>query len=202
MEFVQPMIDNWLFILGIIAVLMIPGTGNALLASAAYQFGLAKTSLLIPAILLGHIYAINAWALLIHLMSPTWPNFQGIVHIISAVCVGWMMFHLYKAHQLQRHYRTHPSINLWDTFFTTLKNPKAALIAAGILPNSTWDSASHFIVVFLIFSVIVIPVAAFWMTYGQTILSNASDKIKADLLYKGSALFLLLCLIPLILHFD
>ena len=43
------MIESWLFVLAMIAVLMIPGPTNALLASSAHQQGIAKTSLLIPA---------------------------------------------------------------------------------------------------------------------------------------------------------
>ena len=67
------MIESWLFVLAMIAVLMIPGPTNALLASSAHQQGLAKTSLLVPAELFGYFYAINLWALLIHLSTPTWP---------------------------------------------------------------------------------------------------------------------------------
>ncbi len=48
------MIESWLFVLAMIAVLMIPGPTNALLASSAHQQGLAKTSLLVPAELFGY----------------------------------------------------------------------------------------------------------------------------------------------------
>lgn len=64
------MIENWLFVFATIAVLMIPGPANALVASSAYQQGTAKTSLYIPVILVGYLYAINGWALLVHLFSP------------------------------------------------------------------------------------------------------------------------------------
>ena len=53
------MIESWLFVLAMIAVLMIPGPTNALLASSAHQQGLKKTSLFIPAELFGYFYAIN-----------------------------------------------------------------------------------------------------------------------------------------------
>jgi threonine/homoserine/homoserine lactone efflux protein len=196
------MVENWLFLLAIIAILMIPGSGNALVANAAHRSGVKKTSLFIPAIIMGYIYAINGWALLTHLFSPIWPSFQTVIHILSSIWVGWMTFHLYKAHQLEKQQREYPEMTPWQMFFTTLKNPKAALMSAGILPSATWDNVQNFVLVFIAFALVVIPVAAFWMIYGQTILSHASDKIKADLMYKGSALFLLLCLIPLILHFD
>lgn len=85
------MIESWLFVLAMIAVLMIPGPTNALLASSAHQQGIAKTSLFIPAELLGYFYAINLWALLIHLCSPVWPNFIHIVHfLVLFMWFGWL----------------------------------------------------------------------------------------------------------------
>lgn len=194
------MIENWFFVLGIIIVLMIPGAGNALVAGAAYLYGPKKTSLLIPAIVLGYLYAISAWALAIHLLSPTWPNFQVLVHVLSSIYVGWLTFRLCQRHHLEKHHIRHQSLSPWKVFEETLKNPKAALFAAGILPELTWSSPIHFTVVFCIFTLVLIPVAAFWMSFGQAILSGKSKKIKTDLLYKGSILFLLLCAIPLILQ--
>ena len=78
------MIESWLFTLAVIAVLMIPGPTNALLASSAHQQGIAKTSLFIPTQLLGYLYAISLWALFIHLCSPTWPHLITILHFFSA----------------------------------------------------------------------------------------------------------------------
>ena len=42
------MIESWLFVFAMIAVFLIPGPTNALLASSAHQQGVLKTSLLIP----------------------------------------------------------------------------------------------------------------------------------------------------------
>ncbi|ENX25181.1 MULTISPECIES: hypothetical protein [Acinetobacter] len=193
------MIENWLFVLGLIAVLMVPGPANALVASSAHQQEQAKTSLYLPAILLGYFYAINVWALLIHLASPIWPNFKGLVYVLSTICVGWMTLHLYKAQQLERYSKTHPQIRPWQMFTTTLKNPKAALLASGILPMETWQSPTNFVLVFAAFSLSTVPVGIFWMVFGQAILTSPSEKIKAGLIYKGAALFVLLCLIPLLI---
>lgn len=194
------MIENWLFVFATIAVLMIPGPANALVASSAYQQGTAKTSLYIPVILVGYLYAINGWALLVHLFSPIWPSFQELVHVLSAIGVGWMTFHLFKARQLEQYNQSHPQIRPWQMFKGTLKNPKAALLATGILPLSTWESPSNFVLVFAIFTGIALLVALFWMIFGQAILAGESAKRKADLIYKGSALLLLLCLVPLLIN--
>ncbi len=128
------MIESWLFVLAMIAVLMIPGPTNALLASSAHQQGLAKTSLLVPAELFGYFYAINLWALLIHLSTPTWPYLIDLLHALSAVYVFWLAFHLWKSSHLEKHNQRFTSIRPKQLFFSTLKNPKAVLFAAGIFP--------------------------------------------------------------------
>lgn len=193
------MIESWLFILAVIAVLMIPGPANVLVASAAHQHGQAKTSLSIPAMWLGYFYAINLWALLIHLASPYWPNFKTMLYMLSMITVGWTTFRLFKVRQLELQHKKYPLIRPWQMFMATLKNPKSVLFAAGIFPEATWQSMSNFVWVFAAFSLVTVPVFIFWMAFGQALLSGASAKIKADLIYKGSAFFLLLCLIPLIL---
>lgn len=195
------MIESWLFVLAVIAVLMIPGPTNALLASSAHQQGLAKTSLFIPAKLLGYFYAINLWALLIHVCSPVWPNFIHIVHFFSALYVVWMAFHLWKASDLEKHNQRHPSIRPRQLFFSTFKNPKALLFATGVLPIETWNNPTNFVLVFAAFSLVLLPTAVFWMSFGRAILAGQSKQIKADLLYKGSAMLLLLGMLPVVIRF-
>src|SRR5690606_29865847 len=175
------------------------GPANALVASSAYQQGQAKTSLYIPAILMGYFYAINVWALLIHLALPIWPNFKSLLYVLSTICVSWMTLHLYKAQQLERYSKNHPVIRHWQMVTVTLCSPKAALLASEFLPMETWHSPTNFILVFAAFCLSTVPVGIFWMVFGQAILSSHSEKIKAGLIYKGSALFVLLCLIPLLI---
>ena len=195
------MIESWLFVLAVIAVLMIPGPTNALLASSAHQQGIAKTSLFIPAELLGYFYAINLWALLIHLCNPVWPGFIHIVHFFSAIYVVWMAFNLWKVSDLEKHNQRHPSIRPRQLFFSTFKNPKALLFAAGVLPIETWNSATNFVLVFAAFSLVLLPTVVFWMSFGSAILAGQSTQIKADLLYKGSAMLLLLGMLPVVIRF-
>ena len=195
------MIESWLFVLAMIAVLMIPGPTNALLASSAHQQGIPKTSLFIPAQLLGYFYAINLWALLIHLCSPVWPNFIHILHVCSAVYVVWLAFHLWKASDLEKHNQHHRSIQPRQLFFSTFKNPKALLFAAGVLPIETWSNPTNFVLVFALFSLVLLPTVVFWMFFGRAILAGQSRQIKADLLYKGSAMLLIMCMLPVVIRF-
>ena len=195
------MIESWLFVLAMIAVLMIPGPTNALLASSAHQQGLAKTSLLVPAELFGYFYAINLWVLLIHLSTPTWHYLIDLLHALSAVYVFWLAFHLWKSSHLEKHNQRFTSIRPKQLFFSTLKNPKAVLFAAGIFPYEAWDNPTNFFLVFAVFSLVLLPTALFWMSFGRAILSGESKQIKADLLYKGSAMLLVVCMFPVILRF-
>ncbi|OTG86759.1 threonine transporter RhtB [Acinetobacter sp. ANC 4558] len=195
------MIENWLFILAVIAVLMIPGPTNVVLASSAHQQGLTKTSFFIPAEWLGYLYAINLWALLIHLCSSTWPYLVTGLHVLSFGYVCWLAFRLWKLPHLEEYNQKHHNIRPRQLFFATLKNPKALLFAAGIFPEETWGSVMNFMLVQLIFCMVLIPTALFWMFFGQAILSGKIKKIKADILYKYSALILILCILPVIIQF-
>ena len=201
LNFLGFMIESWLFVLAVIAVLMTPGPTNALLASSAHQQGVAKTSLFIPAQFFGYFYAINLWALLIHLSSPTWPHLILILHLFSVGYVFWLAFHLWTAKHLQQHNARFNGIRPHQLFFSTLKNPKALLFAAGIFPLNTWDNPTSFILVFAVFSLVLCPVAMFWMAFGRAILAGNLKQIKADLLYKGSAMLLVLCMCPVIMRF-
>ncbi|MCL6231158.1 LysE family translocator [Acinetobacter amyesii] len=195
------MIESWLFVFAMIAVMMTPGPSNALMASSAHQQGIAKTCMLIPAELLGYFYAINLWALIIHLSAPVWPNLIHLLHFLSIAYVLWLAFHLWKSTHLHQYNQKHPSIQPRELFISSLKNPKALLFAAGIFPIETWVSPLNFILVFAVFSVVLLPVSLFWMSFGRTILAGKTQKIKADLLYKGSALMLILCMFPVVLRF-
>jgi threonine/homoserine/homoserine lactone efflux protein len=193
------MIESWLFILAIIAILMIPGPTNLLVASSAHQQGYLKTSLFIPAELLGYIYAINLWSLLIHLFSSTWTHLPLLLHILSLCYVCWLAFSLWRLSSLEENNRTHHYIRPRQLFFATLKNPKALLFAAGIFPTETWNSLFNFTLVHLVFAIILIPTAMFWMLFGRVILSGETQKIRADYLYKGSALILIICILPVVI---
>ena len=195
------MIESWWFVLAMIAVLMIPGPTNALLASSAHQQGIAKTSMLIPAELFGYAYAISLWALLIHLSAPIWPYFIDILHILSAGYVFWMAFHLWKQSHLEQHSQKHPTIRPAQLFKKKKKNPKALLFAAGIFPVETWNNPTNVAVVYVLFSLVLLPTALFWMSFGRVILARETKKVTADLLYKGSALLLVVCMLPVVARF-
>ncbi len=195
------MIDQWFFVFAVIVTLLIPGPTNALLASSAYQQGIYKTSLFIPAEFLGYVYAMSLWALFIHLCHPIWPYLLDILHVASAIYVFWLAFHLWKASHLRVHNQKNTSIRPKQLFFVTLKNPKAVLFAVGIFPQNTWESVENCFWTYLVFLAVLVPTSLFWMFFGKAILDNKSTQSKADVLYKGSALLLMIGVLPVIFKF-
>ncbi|ENW79536.1 hypothetical protein F909_03149 [Acinetobacter sp. ANC 3929] len=134
------MIESWFFVLAMLAVLLIPGPTNALLASATHQHGVAKTMTFIPIEWLGYLYGVSLWALFIHLFAPIWPAIGAILHTLSLLYVLWMAFHLWKGSHLQKLDQHHQHIRKRQLFISTLKNPKTVLLASGIFPSETWNS--------------------------------------------------------------
>lgn len=109
------------FVLAMLAVLLIPGPTNALLATAAHSQGLSKTFWLIPMEWLGYAYGISFWAVFIHLADPVWPALLLILHITSVLYVFWMAFRLWKTTHLQQFSQNHRNIRPRQLFFSTLK---------------------------------------------------------------------------------
>ena len=192
------MIENWFFVLGIVAVLLIPGPTNAMLASSAHHQGTAKTLSCVPAEWLGYLYAIALWSLFIHLTQPIWPALVPILHAVSAIYVVWLAFGLWKSTYLEKYSQNNLIIRPKQIFFSTLKNPKPLLFAVGIFPEETWSSAQNTIIVLGIFSLVLFPMAGLWVFFGRILLSNQVKSIRADLIYKGSALLLIICMLPVI----
>lgn len=195
------MIESWLFIFAIIAVLLVPGPTNALLASSAHHQGFYKTLMLVPIELLGYVYAISIWALIIHLSMPIWPNLIHVLHVVSTFYVLWLAFKLWKTSYLEQHSKKNTSLSKSRLFKETLKNPKSLLFAAGIFPMWTWDSFENYAFVLSFFIICLIPCALFWMYLGRRILAGNIKVITADRLYKGSAMLLMLSMLPVFVGF-
>ena len=195
------MIENWLFILAIIAVLLIPGPGNALFARSAHDQGILTTIRLMPAELLGYIYGMSLCALLIHLSMPIWPNLIHILHIASMFYVLWLAFHLWNTTQLQQYTQKQQYPKSRQIFISTLRNPKIVLLSAGVLPMQTWESAQDYATVMGIFALCLIPCTLFWIHFGRALFAAASSNISTEKLYKGSAMLLVLCMLPLLIRF-
>ena len=192
------MVEYSLTVLALFSILMIPGPTNALLASSARHVGITQSIRLILAQLVGYLYAIGLWWLLINLTKPIWPALSTLLHLFSFCYVLWLGFNLWKMKQLQQHSQQFTHIEPKQLFYATFKNPKALLLTAGIFPEKTWESFLDYGLSMVLFSAILVPSALFWIYFGDRLLSGKVKGLEQEQLYKNSALLLLLCLFPLI----
>lgn len=195
------MVETWLFLFAICVVVLIPGPCNVQLAISAYQQGVLKSLFLIPAVLLGYVYGMALWALLIHISMPTWPHLIDILHTVSVAYVMWWGFHLWKMKDLKRFSQKNVSMTAATLFNTALKNPKSLLFAAGIFPSWVWDSFAYYGKAMLYFSLILICCSTAWICIGQRLLTGSLPMLTADRLYKGSASLLLFSMLPMLFNF-
>lgn len=195
------MVEYSLTVLAFFSILMIPGPTNALLASSARHVGIKKSLRLIPAELIGYLYAIGLWWLFINLTKDIWPALTTLLHIFSFSYVLWLGFSLWKMKQLQQHSQQYTEIAPKQLFYSTFKNPKALLLTAAIFPEKTWESFFDYGLSMALFAAILIPSAIFWIYFGDRLLTGKIKGLEQEQLYKNSALLLLLCLFPLIARF-
>ncbi len=74
-------------------------------------------------------------------------------------------FSFMEAVHLEQHCQKHSAIRPAQLFFSTFKNPKALLFAAGIFPTETWDNPTNFAMVYVLFGLILLPTALFRMCF-------------------------------------
>ena len=121
------MIEYGFILIALFAVMIIPGPTNALLASSAQQIGMQKSLRLIPAELIGYMYAMALWWLIVAFTDDIWPLFIDILHFASAIYVFWLAFRLWKMKHLHAHSQRNKNIKAMQLFYSTFKNPKAVL---------------------------------------------------------------------------
>lgn len=192
------MIENWWFLVLVATILLTPGPTNTLLAASGVQMGILRSLLLIPAELLGYWYAISFWALFLNFVDNTWPAVPKIMQLMSAAYMVWLAIKLWKAANI-RLQSEKPLIGFRQLFFATLLNPKALLFAVAILPKTTWDSVSNYLIVLGSFSAVLVPIALTWLTFGSALALGKIKWLTPQRLQRGSAVVLVLFAVPLML---
>lgn len=193
------MILNYILIITLITLFLIPGPSNALFAYTAYHKNILESFKYLPAEYLGYLYAISLCGLFVHIMSPYWPALIITLHILSLAYVLWLAIRLWQASDLHRHLIPKKNLSSAAMFYATLRNPKAVLLTVGILPQQMWQSPDNFIRTMLLLLLIMIPTAFFWMFFGRALISHGLMGLQAQKLYKISAIMLIICTFPMIL---
>lgn len=195
------MIESWLFVFTVVMVLLIPDIHHTSIASSTHQQGILKTLTFIPTEILGYLYGISFWALMIHLSLPTWPMLLHILQIGSMFYMFWLASRLWNISVLEKRSFKYPPLKSKYIFLTILKNPKTVLFAVGIFPFETWNSFDNYILVFTVFFLSLTFCRLFGLYLTRTLLSGRLLSTNANHFYKGSALLLMLGVLPIFFDF-
>lgn len=193
-------IENWLFLVLVVSILIIPGTSNALLAASGAQVGFWRALWLIPVQLAGYWYGMGIWGLFLNFVDDIWPRLPEILQIGSAAYMGWIAFKLWRTSSITPQ-PGKKQMSIGHLFFSTLINPKSLLLAVAVLPDWTWDSINNYMLVMMVFAFILLPVSSLWLLFGRAMAYGQRGWITTRRLQRLSALVLFAFAIPLILRF-
>ncbi|WP_160242913.1 LysE family translocator [Acinetobacter indicus] len=190
---------SWFFIGLVITILLTLGPTNTLLASSGIQVGIRKSFHLIPAEAFGYLISITLWGMLIGQVSSQLPLLPTVLKLFSAVYIIYLAIKLWRTANVEQQFQQ-PTIRARELFVATLLNPKALLFASAIFPAIAWTSAAHYvahILMFLMFLILIIPIAFFWTLIGSFLASNKIRWLNPANLQKTASLLLFSFSIPL-----
>ncbi len=187
---------SWFFVGLVITILLTPGPTNTLLASSGIQSGIRNSLRLIPAEALGYLIAISIWGLIIGTVSKKFPMIPVILKLFSAAYIFYLAVKLWRTATVQEDF-TQPSIRPRELFLATLLNPKALLFATAIFPVFVWQSATAYSAHMLIFLLLILPIAFFWIMIGSVLASNKISWLNQCNMQRTASLVLISFSVPL-----
>lgn len=187
---------SFLFVGLIAAILLTPGPTNTLLASSGIQMGMLKSSRLIPAEALGYLIAISFWGMLIGTISQQLPILPTILKLFSASYILYLAVHLWRTAN-ESNGASQPTIGARSLFVATLFNPKALLFASAVFPAQAWHHLPQYIAHMLVFLLLIVPIAFFWIYLGSVLANNKLGWLNQKNLQKSASLLLMSFSIPM-----
>jgi|SRR5579862_751898 len=159
------------FALGLLAILVVPGPTNTLLATSGATVGLARSLPLLLCELIGYETAVAMIRLLLVPVLARMPSGVRLMHALAAaylvaLAVGLWRWRLARA---TRAVRPH------HVLITTLLNPKALLIALVLIPLSTAADARYWVVLTLLIPL----VGSGWIAFGRLLSRSAFQGLTA-----------------------
>ena len=147
------------FVLGLLAILTVPGPTNTLLATSGATVGLARSLPLLLCELAGYETAIAVIRLLLVPLLTRMPSGARVMHALAAAYLVALAVGLWRWRlaQATRAVRAH------HVFITTLLNPKAVVIALVLIPLST-VAYLHF---WLILTLLIPLIGSGWIAFGR-----------------------------------
>jgi threonine/homoserine/homoserine lactone efflux protein len=172
------------FVLAALSLLTIPGPTNALLATSSAGVGISRSIHLLAAELAGYLTAVVVLRLGLAPLGTSMP----LASIVLRAAV--ILYLVYFARVLWR-CRCHetedvPPVTFRAVLLTTLLNPKAAVLAFAILPPQIG------LIELAATAVQVVAAGAAWLAFGAVFGHGLRDFGRPGLVYRLSAVVLLL----------
>lgn len=173
------MLSFWPFILGIAALLVVPGPTNSLLAAAGARSGLASAPKLMLAEVSAYLIAIT---LLMRWGTPALAAFPAIGALLQLAVAAYLVRSAIWFWRQGGSLDTgRGDVTASRVFLTTLGNPKSVIFAFLIFPATPGPQA------FGLFALINMAIALGWMCMGALIARQTASPVAPRLVYKGTA---------------
>ena len=187
---------SWMFIALVMTILLTPGPTNTLLASSGIQVGFQKSLHLIPAEALGYLIAISIWGIFVDRVAETLPFLPALLKLLSAMYILFLAVKLWKS-AANTDLNKVTIIGPRQLFLATLLNPKALLIASAVFPLATWNSVPVYMQNMVVFLLLLVPIAFFWVFMGYLLTSNRISWLNQRNLQRTASLILISFSVPL-----
>lgn len=187
---------SWMFIALVMTILLTPGPTNTLLASSGIQVGFQKSLHLIPAEALGYLIAISIWGIFVDRVAETLPFLPALLKLLSAMYILFLAVKLWKS-AANTDLNKVTIIGPRQLFLATLLNPKALLFASAVFPLATWNSVPVYMQNMVVFLMLLVPIAFFWVFMGYLLTSNRISWLNQRNLQRTASLILISFSVPL-----
>ncbi len=124
------------FTLAVLALLVVPGPTNTLLAASGAAVRFRKSLVLLPMELAGYLIAIGIWGHVVGPLAATYSLFPLASKLVASAYLAWSAIKLFRnAHTSWAN--GVPPAPPRQLFITTLLNPKALIFALVIFPQTS-----------------------------------------------------------------
>jgi threonine/homoserine/homoserine lactone efflux protein len=170
------------------AVLLTPGPTNTLLFLAGSRDGFRRSLRLIGAEWIGYLIAIGVWCAFLALAAAVAPGAPTIARACAAIYIAWSALKLWRTAP-QAGQASTTGIGPRNLFMVTLLNPKAFFFATVVFPPLSAGGAAM-LHAYLIFSSLLIPIAALWISMGAAVLACPSATPRQPLVHRIASVVL------------
>lgn len=170
------------------AVLLTPGPTNTLLFLAGSRDGFRRSLRLIGAEWVGYLISIGVWCAFLALAAAVAPRAPTIARACAALYIAYSAIKLWRTAP-QAGAAGSTGIGPRALFTVTLLNPKAFFFATVVFPPLAAGPAAIG-QAYLIFSSLLLPIAALWISMGAAVLAYPSATPRQPLVHRIASVVL------------